>query len=233
MTARNGWLAAFQRLSVKPEGASKVNLLGKDTSPLPGLRGPRSPKGVRGGMTAEQDAARRLKRQQARRLSDRRAAARTASSLVPSATLMPWGVNLVLPYPPSVNHYWLLKGDGSRYISAQGAAFRAAVKALPVVQTFRELIAIRITACPPDKRRRDLDNLLKSLLDALQHAWIISDDSNVVDLHIVRGAYRQGGSCDVEIRAANGVSKAAQNRQEGTQEVRSAFPMPPIDLGPV
>ena len=35
MTARNGWTAAFGRLAIKPEGASKVNLLGKDTSPLP------------------------------------------------------------------------------------------------------------------------------------------------------------------------------------------------------
>ena len=75
MTARNGWTAAFGRLAIKPEGASKVNLLGKlDTRTLPSLRGPRSPKGVNGGMDAEADKARRLKRQQARRSNDRRAA---------------------------------------------------------------------------------------------------------------------------------------------------------------
>ena len=68
MTARNGWTAAFGRLAIKPEGASKVNLLGKlDTRTLPNLRGPRSPKGVNGGMTAEEDAARRLERQRAKR----------------------------------------------------------------------------------------------------------------------------------------------------------------------
>ena len=78
MTARNGWTAAFQRLSVKPEGASKVNLLGKDTAPLPSLRGPRSPKGVQGGMSAEEDAARRLKRQRAMRESERKRAAAKA-----------------------------------------------------------------------------------------------------------------------------------------------------------
>ena len=45
-----------------------------DGKPLPSMRGPRSPKGVNGGMDAEADKARRLKRQQARRSNDRRAA---------------------------------------------------------------------------------------------------------------------------------------------------------------
>src|SRR3990167_2340278 len=146
----------------------------------------------------------------AKRSARRRAQANVAiPPVTPSATLMPWGVRLVLPSPPSVNHYWLLNRNGSRRISAAGEAFRIAVKLLPLVQTFRGLVAVRITAYPPDRRRRDLDNLLKSLLDALQHTGIIADDSNVIDLHIVRGAYRQGGSCEIEVRAANGVSKAA------------------------
>ena len=128
----------------------------------------------------------------AKRSARRRAQANVAiPPVTPSATLMPWGVRLVLPSPP----------------------FRIAVKLLPLVQTFRGLVAVRITAYPPDRRRRDLDNLLKSLLDALQHTGIIADDSNVIDLHIVRGAYRQGGSCEIEVRAANGVSKAAQDAE--------------------
>ncbi|HEY4723708.1 MAG TPA: hypothetical protein VII92_17770, partial [Anaerolineae bacterium] len=75
MSARNGWTAHFERLAIKPAGGRKVRLLGKDTGALPSLRGPRSPKGVQGGMSAEEDAARRLKRQRARRSSERRAAA--------------------------------------------------------------------------------------------------------------------------------------------------------------
>ena len=74
MTTRNAWTEAFDREPVKPAGAKKVDLLGKDTSPLPSLRGPRSPKGVNGGMDADEDKARRLIRQKARRLSERRAA---------------------------------------------------------------------------------------------------------------------------------------------------------------
>jgi len=58
MTARNAWTQAFCREAIQPAGARKVHPLGiPDTSPLPSLRGPRSPKGKRGGMTAEQDAA--------------------------------------------------------------------------------------------------------------------------------------------------------------------------------
>jgi len=68
VTARNGWLAAFEKLAIKPTGTKVVHPLGElDTRTLPSLRGPRSPKGVNGGMTADEDKARRLKRQQARR----------------------------------------------------------------------------------------------------------------------------------------------------------------------
>ena len=37
----------------------KVHPLPPDKGPLPSLRGPRSPKGKRGGMTADEDKARR------------------------------------------------------------------------------------------------------------------------------------------------------------------------------
>lgn len=47
-------------------------------------------------------------------------------------------------------------------------------------------IKIRIKAYPPDKRRRDLDNLLKSLLDSLQHAKLFPDDYQIDRLAIQR-----------------------------------------------
>jgi crossover junction endodeoxyribonuclease RusA len=40
-------------------------------------------------------------------------------------------------------------------------------------------------AFPPDRRRRDLDNLQKAVLDSLAHAGIYADDSQV-DLLVVR-----------------------------------------------
>jgi crossover junction endodeoxyribonuclease RusA len=43
-----------------------------------------------------------------------------------------------------------------------------------------------IQAWLPDRRRRDLDNLLKAVQDALAHAGVYDDDSQIVDLRIRR-----------------------------------------------
>ena len=40
-------------------------------------------------------------------------------------------------------------------------------------------------AFPPDRRRRDLDNLLKSTQDSLAHAGVYQDDAQI-DLLLVR-----------------------------------------------
>jgi crossover junction endodeoxyribonuclease RusA len=40
-------------------------------------------------------------------------------------------------------------------------------------------------AFPPDRRRRDLDNLLKALLDSIEHAGVYEDDSQI-DLLVAR-----------------------------------------------
>jgi crossover junction endodeoxyribonuclease RusA len=38
---------------------------------------------------------------------------------------------------------------------------------------------MRVLAYPPDHRRRDLDNLAKAILDALQHAGVYGNDCQV------------------------------------------------------
>lgn len=48
-------------------------------------------------------------------------------------------------------------------------------------------LKVDIIAYPPDKRRRDLDNLLKAPQDSLQHAGVFHDDSQIADLRIRRG----------------------------------------------
>ena len=49
----------------------------------------------------------------------------------------------------------------------------------------------------PDKRRRDLDNLLKATLDSLTHAGVWSDDSQIDALSIRR--FPIGGMLKVRI----------------------------------
>jgi crossover junction endodeoxyribonuclease RusA len=88
-----------------------------------------------------------------------------------------------------MNHYWR-HFRGRTVISREGRTFRANVCALlggdgPRRPPAGGRIALAMDAFPPDRRRRDLDNLLKSTLDALQHGGVYEDDSQV-DLLVVR-----------------------------------------------
>ena len=56
-----------------------------------------------------------------------------------------------------------------------------------------------IVVCPRSKRRFDLDNLLKAVLDSMQDAGLYEDDEQVDELKIVRGKPCKGGACIVEI----------------------------------
>ncbi|MBI1914410.1 MAG: RusA family crossover junction endodeoxyribonuclease, partial [Planctomycetes bacterium] len=49
-------------------------------------------------------------------------------------------------------------------------------------------------------QRRDLDNLQKALLDALQHGGAYGDDSQIVRLAIEKGQPVSGGKTVVRIR---------------------------------
>lgn len=53
----------------------------------------------------------------------------------------------------------------------------------------------------PDARRRDLDNLLKCLLDSLKHAGVYADDSLIREIHVRFGEPdRPNGSVLVELK---------------------------------
>ena len=73
-------------------------------------------------------------------------------------------------------------------ISAEGREYRKAVADQVLVQRgakhYEGKLRVVIEAWKPDNRRRDLDNLLKAVLDSLTHAGVWSDDGNIVDLRI-------------------------------------------------
>lgn len=86
-------------------------------------------------------------------------------------------IEIELPYPPSVNHYWKHTKQGQHYISAEGKTYQnkvfvACLHILPL----KPPLAVSVEVYVPDKRRRDLDNLWKVILDSLAHAKIIEDD---------------------------------------------------------
>jgi len=110
-------------------------------------------------------------------------------------------VTLELPYPPSVNHYWRRVGART-LISREGRRFRERVCARLASRTARPMsgrVAVHVTAHPPDRRRRDLDNAMKALLDALAHGGIYEDDGQIDRLEIERGERVPGGKVVVRI----------------------------------
>jgi crossover junction endodeoxyribonuclease RusA len=109
---------------------------------------------------------------------------------------------MILPFPPSTNHYW--RHVGRRVlISREGRQYRQAVAELAAAESWPKFgaqrISVQIEAWMPDKRRRDLDNLLKSLLDSLTHAGVWDDDSQIDGIAIWR-APLIGGMVKVEVR---------------------------------
>lgn len=98
---------------------------------------------------------------------------------------------LTLPYPPSLNRYWRSVPGMSPKISAEGRAYRRDVIEIlskgPGVRFGSDRLAVAILTHAPDRRRRDLDNIPKALLDALEHAGIYEDDGQIDDLRITRG----------------------------------------------
>ena len=97
------------------------------------------------------------------------------------------GIGLTLPWPPSVNKYWRTF-QGRMIISAEGRSYRKAVADQVLIQRgakhYAGKLRVQIEAYRPDNRRRDLDNLLKAVLDGCTHAGVWEDDSNIVDLRI-------------------------------------------------
>ena len=112
-----------------------------------------------------------------------------------------------LPYPPSINHYWRRVGPRT-LISREGRTFRRNVCALlggggPPIRKppAGGRIVLCMDAFPPDRRRRDLDNLIKATADALQHAGVYEDDSLIDLLLVRRRSAVAGGRLDVQVAA--------------------------------
>jgi crossover junction endodeoxyribonuclease RusA len=106
-----------------------------------------------------------------------------------------------LQYPPSVNHYWRRVG-GRTLISREGRRYRNRVCALLAAAGSEPLagrLVIRVCVHPPDGRRRDLDNVQKALLDALEAGGAYRDDGQIDRIEVERGAVQAPGHVSVEI----------------------------------
>lgn len=116
-----------------------------------------------------------------------------------------------LPWPPSVNHYWrrvLVSGKPRTLLSKEGREFKQAAVGAVLQQRrgpsapLSGRLAIAVTLFPPDRRRYDLDNRLKAVLDSLTEARVWEDDRHVKIIHLEEGGIVRGGACRVCIAPA-------------------------------
>ncbi len=119
------------------------------------------------------------------------------------------GMKLILPFPPSVNTYWRHPNKGAfagkSLISAAGRKFQSAACAA-IVEQLRRLpkptsapASVEIVLFPPDNRIRDLDNYNKALFDALTHAGVWEDDSQVKRMLVEWGPVIPEGKVEITI----------------------------------
>lgn len=124
-----------------------------------------------------------------------------------SETVSILGAILVLPWPPTANTYWrsvMIGGRQRVLISEGGRRFRRAVAEQVLIQRptrfGADRVRVEVDAHPPDLRIRDLGNLDKALQDALTHAGVWTDDSQIDEYEVVRmPPYRSGGAVVVRI----------------------------------
>ena len=112
-------------------------------------------------------------------------------------------ITLELPYPVSVNSYWLASGK-RRYINKRGVEFKKTV-----AHIWSECghagfgdnpVELNVYLYPRDSRLMDIDNMLKCLGDSLQDAGAFTDDQQVWRITVERGPKKKGGGCQVTIK---------------------------------
>jgi len=117
-------------------------------------------------------------------------------------------VELVLPWPPSVNNYFIETYSKKhkrvfKFVGEAGVRYRknvlAAVLTNGMPPKLRGHLKLEGTFHPPDERKRDLDNLLKSLLDAMQEAGVYGDDCQIREMDVRFGMKVEGGRATIKL----------------------------------
>ena len=109
---------------------------------------------------------------------------------------------LNLPYAPSVNTYWR-RGRFSTYLSPIGREYKDKVAEYVIENRVPKLgdarLKMTLIIRPRSKRKFDIDNLAKSVLDSLTDAGVYDDDEQIDELHIIRGEPIKNGRVVVTI----------------------------------
>lgn len=120
-----------------------------------------------------------------------------------------------LPFPPSVNLCWR-SFRGRAILSRRGREYRkAAIKACEGASKIEGPVSVKIYLYPPDKRRRDVDNYAKAILDALVHAGVLVDDSQIDRLVLLRMPIEKPGKAIVKISEGSFTELVSARRRDG------------------
>jgi crossover junction endodeoxyribonuclease RusA len=99
--------------------------------------------------------------------------------------------SFILPWPASVNALYRSVGgrvrvsESARAWKAQALALLSCSRCFGVKWPLVGRLGVRIEAYPPNKRARDLDNLIKVTLDA-GNGLLWADDAQIDDVRIIR-----------------------------------------------
>jgi crossover junction endodeoxyribonuclease RusA len=98
-------------------------------------------------------------------------------------------VYVSLDWPPTGNHCYTV-ARGRKILANKGRNYRhsavARIREQANGKSVQGRLRVRILASPPDRRARDLDNLIKLPLDCLQKAGVIENDAKIDELTVQR-----------------------------------------------
>jgi len=119
---------------------------------------------------------------------------------------------LTIPYPPTVNHY---KRIGRTITTKRGKIVQTRVNTDATKRFYYEvwalsrgkvkeslgeaLIKLKLDIYPPDKRKRDIDNIIKPTIDSLMNSGLFNDDSQICLLVVTRCPIIESGQVIVTI----------------------------------
>ena len=129
-------------------------------------------------------------------------------------------IELELPWPPCINHY---KKPGRIVRTVTGKLYQMKVNTNETTRFYYEVwvkirnmkareglksfqgstISVEVDAYPPDKRKRDLDGILKVLLDSMQRGGLYDDDYQIARLLVTRKDMIEQGKVVVRIQELN------------------------------
>ena len=101
-------------------------------------------------------------------------------------------------------------------ISERGRKFLKEVKlTVGAVTAQVGRLRVEIEVYPPDRRKRDIDNVCKATLDALAKAGVYQDDSQIDVLLITRMGIVSGGCLEVKVQKV----KQSESKQRKASKV--------------